>query len=231
MARPSQSEPDTDFFSIVNRSTGGKRMFYIVIDSHRPDGRRDQVMKKRERQRFVKEASALLLSLGAVQQGEDFVLQTKAGRLTLHAEEENRREWLGTVYAVFDDPKAARQLVGCSRFCGRWNQHHFHDWTVETALYDLKYQLKSSARGLTPNAIVVTGENMAEERSLPGWPKKKLVKEVRSHLWHYGIRPTKFTIWQATWTWAAAIAKSYCACIGRCRPRSPRSTSCCSWSR
>jgi hypothetical protein len=50
---------------------------------------------------------------------------------------------------------------------------------------------------------------MAEERSLPGWPKKKLVKEVRSHLWHYGIRPTKFAIWQATWTWAYAIARSY----------------------
>ena len=50
---------------------------------------------------------------------------------------------------------------------------------------------------------------MAEERSLPGWPKKKLVKEVRSHLWHYGIRPTKLTIWQATWTWADAIARSY----------------------
>ena len=50
---------------------------------------------------------------------------------------------------------------------------------------------------------------MAEERPLPGWPKKKLVKEVRRHLWHYGIRPTKFTIWQATWSWADAIARSY----------------------
>jgi hypothetical protein len=50
---------------------------------------------------------------------------------------------------------------------------------------------------------------MAEERSLPGWPKKKLVKEVRSHLSHYGIRPTRFTIWQATWSWAHAIARSY----------------------
>ena len=50
---------------------------------------------------------------------------------------------------------------------------------------------------------------MAEERSLPGWPKKTLVKEVRRHLWHYGIRPTKFMIWQATWSWAAAIARSY----------------------
>ena len=50
---------------------------------------------------------------------------------------------------------------------------------------------------------------MAEERSLPGWPKKKLVKEVRRHLSHYGIRPTKFEIWRATWTWAHEIAKSY----------------------
>ena len=50
---------------------------------------------------------------------------------------------------------------------------------------------------------------MAEERSLSGWPKKKLVKEVRSHLWHYGIRPTKLTIWRATWAWADKIASSY----------------------
>lgn len=50
---------------------------------------------------------------------------------------------------------------------------------------------------------------MAEERSLPGWPKKRLVKEVRRTLSHYGIRPTKPTIWQATWTWAYAIARSY----------------------
>jgi hypothetical protein len=50
---------------------------------------------------------------------------------------------------------------------------------------------------------------MAEERSLPGWPKKKLVKEVRRHLSHYGIRPTKCEIWRATWAWADAIARSY----------------------
>ncbi len=50
---------------------------------------------------------------------------------------------------------------------------------------------------------------MAEEHSLPGWPKKKLVKDVRRHLWHYGIRPTKIDIWRATWSWADAIARSY----------------------
>jgi hypothetical protein len=51
---------------------------------------------------------------------------------------------------------------------------------------------------------------MAEEKSLPGWPKKKLVRDVRRHLSHYGIRPqNQFTIWQATWSWASAIANSY----------------------
>ena len=109
-------------------------------------------MRKRERQRFVKEASALLLSLGAIKQGEDFVLQTKAGRLTLHPEED-RLDGLGTVYAVFDDPKAARQLVDCNRFCGKWNQHYFRDWTVETAIYDLGYQLKK----VLASAIIGTG--------------------------------------------------------------------------
>ena len=50
---------------------------------------------------------------------------------------------------------------------------------------------------------------MAEERSLPGWPKKKLVKDVRRHLWHHGIRPTRIEIWRATWAWADKIARSY----------------------
>lgn len=50
---------------------------------------------------------------------------------------------------------------------------------------------------------------MAEERSLPGWPKKKLVKDVKQRLSHYGIRPTKSELWRAAWSWADAIARSY----------------------
>jgi hypothetical protein len=50
---------------------------------------------------------------------------------------------------------------------------------------------------------------MAEDHSLPGWPTKKLVKEVRRHLSHFGIRPIKSEIWRATWAWADAIARSY----------------------
>lgn len=49
---------------------------------------------------------------------------------------------------------------------------------------------------------------MAEDRLLPGWPKKRLVKDVRRHLRTYGIRPMD-SVWQATWTWASAIARSY----------------------
>ena len=49
---------------------------------------------------------------------------------------------------------------------------------------------------------------MAEQRDLPGWPKKRLVKLVRAHLWRYGIRP-RGKPWHATWSWANAIAISY----------------------
>ena len=50
---------------------------------------------------------------------------------------------------------------------------------------------------------------MADDKSLPGWPKKKLVKDVRRHLWLYGIRPTRLAVWRATWAWAGAVADSY----------------------
>jgi len=49
---------------------------------------------------------------------------------------------------------------------------------------------------------------MAEQRDLPGWPKKRLVKEVRAHLWRYGIRPQRMP-WLAAWSWAQSVANSY----------------------
>ena len=49
---------------------------------------------------------------------------------------------------------------------------------------------------------------MAEQRDLPGWPKKRLVKLVRAHLWRYGIRP-RGRQWRAAWSWAHAISNSY----------------------
>lgn len=49
---------------------------------------------------------------------------------------------------------------------------------------------------------------MAENRELPGWLKKRLVGEVRSHLWNFGTRP-KGERWRATLSWAYAVAQSY----------------------
>lgn len=56
---------------------------------------------------------------------------------------------------------------------------------------------------------------------LPGRPSKRLVREVRSFLWHYGIRPTGDR-WLAAWDWAYTIARSYIVTeLGRSRPRWP----------
>jgi hypothetical protein len=49
---------------------------------------------------------------------------------------------------------------------------------------------------------------MADDRHLHGGPSRRLVKEVRSRLWRYGVRP-KGDAWQLTWVWATAIASSY----------------------
>ena len=46
------------------------------------------------------------------------------------------------------------------------------------------------------------------DHDLPGWPTRRLVKRVRSHLWRFGIRP-KEPAWSAAWQWANAIANSY----------------------
>jgi hypothetical protein len=96
---------------------------------------------KKQRELFVSKVNALLLSLGAQQQGDEFIVQTKVGKLTLHPTE-NRAEGLGTVFTRFDDEKAARQLVDCNPFSGKWNFHFFGGWTVETAIENLSTQLQ-----------------------------------------------------------------------------------------
>lgn len=50
---------------------------------------------------------------------------------------------------------------------------------------------------------------MAEHRDLPGWPKKKLVKEVRRQLASFGIRPSLARLWHETWQWASQVTNSY----------------------
>jgi hypothetical protein len=50
---------------------------------------------------------------------------------------------------------------------------------------------------------------MADSRDLPGWPKKKLVKQVRQQLASYGIRPSLSKLWYETWAWSSKITSSY----------------------
>lgn len=55
---------------------------------------------------------------------------------------------------------------------------------------------------------------MAEDRDLPGWPKKALVRNVRRHLATYSIFPTgrgtcTHRIWLSTWAWANDVKNSY----------------------
>lgn len=48
-----------------------------------------------------------------------------------------------------------------------------------------------------------------DDKYLPGHPRTKLIRDVRRHLSHYGIRPTRFDLWKMTWAWAHEIAISY----------------------
>jgi hypothetical protein len=51
---------------------------------------------------------------------------------------------------------------------------------------------------------------MAEDRALPGMPKKKLVREVKSFLRRWGIVPRLWHgTWTQTWAWAWDVARSY----------------------
>jgi hypothetical protein len=100
-------------------------------------------MTKKQRQLFLTKVTQLLLSLGAKQDGSEayrFTLQTKAGLLRLHPDE-GHTIGLGTLFTRFDDPTAARQLVDCNKFSGKWNHHYFDGWDVETAIVDLTCRL------------------------------------------------------------------------------------------
>lgn len=50
---------------------------------------------------------------------------------------------------------------------------------------------------------------MAEDRTLPGTPKKRDVLRVKRQLASFGIRPTMPRLWYETWAWANEIAWSY----------------------
>ena len=79
---------------------------------------------KGQRGLFLARAKELLLRLAAQQEEDEFVLETRVGRLRLHPSV-HQEEGLGTVFGRFDAPEKARQLVDCNRFSGKWNHHYF----------------------------------------------------------------------------------------------------------
>ena len=95
--------------------------------------------------------------------------------------------------------EVAHYLIG-SKDCTR----DLQDWAFKLAV-----QGGDGRHRFPGRAVPIGRHDMAEDHSLPGWPKKKLVKEVRRHLSHYGIRPVRSELWRATWAWAEAIARSY----------------------
>jgi hypothetical protein len=97
--------------------------------------------RKKDRKRFLAAIIRLLLNLGAQQDDDRFVLQTKAGQLTFFPDISGSEE-LGTVFARFDDPQVARQIVECNPYSGKWNHHYFDGWTVETATDDFTARLR-----------------------------------------------------------------------------------------
>jgi len=102
---------------------------------------RTKLAPKKQRQRFIARVAAMLLDMGAEPRDYEFALQTKAGLLKLHPTE-NQVEGLGTVFSRFEDPKAAKELVNCNPFSGKWNFHFFAGWSVESALEELAFQLR-----------------------------------------------------------------------------------------
>ena len=102
---------------------------------------RTKLAPKKQRQQFLSKVTALLLDVGAEPRDYEFALQTKAGLLRIFPTE-NMTEGLGTVFTRFEDPQAARQLVGCNPHSGKWNFHFFNGWSIESALNELAFQLR-----------------------------------------------------------------------------------------
>jgi hypothetical protein len=114
---------------------------FVQEPSERTKTMRRTIASKKRRDLFLAKAKELLIDLGADQEGDGYILQTKAGRLMLHPDDFDG-EGVGTVFSRFDDPQTARQFVDCNRFSGKWNHHYFNGWTVETAIADLSAQLR-----------------------------------------------------------------------------------------
>lgn len=102
-------------------------------------------MRQRDRNRWAKQANALIKSLGAepVDDHYPWRLETEVGMLSLKVEaNELRNHGPGTVFTRFDNPQGAKFLTDCNPHSGKWNHHFFDGWTVEEALAALEHCLR-----------------------------------------------------------------------------------------
>ena len=104
--------------------------------------------KPRDVQQFLTRVIELLKTVGAVETDSTyrFTLDTKAGRLALHPDQ-NETTGLGTIFTRFDDPQRAVAILGQSvnPYSGKWNHHYFDGWTVETALLGVNPRLETAS--------------------------------------------------------------------------------------
>lgn len=105
-------------------------------------------MNKRDRQRFVEEATALIEKYGGVttnKRGDyEWEMQTKYGRLVLRVDD-GWNNGPGTVFTRFDEPKRAFGDTNCHPTSGNWSHHYFNCWTLKNALNELEFQLRQVA--------------------------------------------------------------------------------------
>ena len=102
-------------------------------------------MKQRDRRLFVQRCIALIADLGGVHSEGglyEWELPTNFGRLCLSVVEDTTGG-PGTVFARFDNEKAAHPQTGCNPYSGKWNHHYFDGWTVDAAVIDFERCLRS----------------------------------------------------------------------------------------
>ena len=115
---------------------------------------RQKTTTKKQREQFYRQAITLFeelsaekqdLQLGVLASLYEWTLQTKVGILGLSIHLTNHNTLLGQVFGRFDDPNRAKMIVDCNPYSGKWNFHYFsaEDWTVESAIENLRYHLTS----------------------------------------------------------------------------------------
>jgi len=105
-------------------------------------------MRKRDQEKFAKQAERLIEKLGGTITGECgyiWTLETKHGPLHLNVSVNSGNDGPFTVFTRFDDPKRAHPTTGCNPYSGKWNHHYLGNWAGDAALLDLERHLEEVA--------------------------------------------------------------------------------------